>query len=59
MRSVLKMEVPGTTDVVGTVKVATAIDHLRNNRVEYLLLIIVSHFLGITEVVISQIHGVC
>lgn len=53
------MEVPGTSEIVQTAKVATALDHLRQNRIEYLLLIIVSHFLGITDIVLSRINGVC
>jgi hypothetical protein len=59
MRSVLNVEVPVTSDLVPAVKVATALDHLKNNRIEYLLLLIVSHFLGITDIVISKISGVC
>ncbi len=45
--------------VVNSAKVATALSHLKNNRIEYLLLLIVSHFLGITEIVLSRINGVC
>jgi hypothetical protein len=59
MRSGLKMEVPSAAEVVPTVKFATAMSHIKNNRIELLLLLIVSHFLGITDIVISQIHGVC
>lgn len=59
MRSVLDMDVPSTSDIVQTAKVGTALEHLRQNRIEYLLLLIVSHFLGITDVVLSRINGVC
>ncbi len=54
------MTIPATTEsVVNTAKVATALSHLKANRIEYLLLLIVSHFLGITEIVLSRINGVC
>ena len=41
------------------VKVATALDHLKNNRIEYLLVLILSHFLGITDKLIAHANGVC
>jgi hypothetical protein len=40
-------------------KVATAMDHLRNNRIEYLVLLVFSHMLGITDLAISKASGVC
>jgi len=48
-----------TETVVTTTKVLTALDHLKNNRIEYLLVLILSHFLGITEKLISHANGVC
>jgi len=54
------MTIPATTEsIVKTAKVASALKHLSENRIEYLLLLIVSHFLGITEIVLSRINGVC
>lgn len=54
------MTIPQTTEtIVATAKVATALDHLKNNRIEYLLVLIISHFLGITEILINHAHGVC
>ena len=47
------------TTVTNGVKVATAIDHLRNNRIEYLLVLILSHFLGLTERLLNHASGVC
>lgn len=47
------------TSVTSGVKVATAIDHLKNNRIEYLLVLILSHFLGITDKLIAHANGVC
>ena len=48
-----------TETIVATTKAATALDHLKNNRIEYLLVLILSHFLGITEKVFSHATGVC
>jgi len=41
------------------VKVATAIDHIKNNRIEYLILLVITHMLGLTAVVIEKASGVC
>jgi len=48
-----------TETIVATTKVATAMDHLKNNRIEYLLVLILSHFLGITDKLVSHATGVC
>jgi hypothetical protein len=51
-----------TTAVDGAMKVgrlAIAMDHLRNNRIEYLVLLVFSHMLGITDLAISHASGVC
>ena len=45
--------------VVTGVKTATAINHLRENRVEYLILLVLSHMLGFTSVFIEKAQGVC
>ena len=55
------IEVDGTA-VDGAMKVgrlAIAMDHLRNNRIEYLVLLVFSHMLGLTELAISKASGVC
>jgi len=60
MRRVLKMNPPIETDtVISSIRVASALDHLKNNRIEYLMVILISHFLGITDIVMSQLNGVC
>jgi len=51
------MEIPQTA--ASTVKVASAMDHIKNNRIEYLLLLILTHFLGITDKVLNYGAGVC
>jgi hypothetical protein len=53
------MTIQTTDTIVQTAKVATAIDHLKNNRIEYLLVLILSHFMGITDLVIARASGVC
>jgi len=55
------MTVPqATTEVITSgVKVASAITHVKNNRIEYLVLLVLSHMLGFTGVVIDKAAGVC
>ena len=48
-----------TDTAVSTVKVASALDHLKNNRIEYLLLMLVCHFIGVTDSLINYGAGVC
>lgn len=50
---------PATETVVNTTKVLTALDHLKNNRIEYLMVLILSHFLGVTDKLIAHASGVC
>jgi hypothetical protein len=50
---------PATETITSGVKVATALDHLKNNRIEYLLAILISHFLGLTDMLLNHVHGVC
>lgn len=38
---------------------SAAVDHLRNNRIEYLLLMGILHIVGATNKVYSQVSGVC
>ena len=51
--------IPETETIVTTTKVVTALDHLKNNRIEYLLVLILSHFLGVTDLLLSHVSGVC
>lgn len=50
---------PSTETIVTATKVTTALDHIKNNRIEYLMVLILSHFLGITDKLLSHAHGVC
>ncbi len=45
--------------VVQTTKMAMVIDHLKNNRIEYLVLILFSHVLGLTSKAAEHVSGVC
>ena len=54
------MNPPIETDaIIPGVKVASAFNHIKNNRIEYLMVLMISHFLGITDIVLSQVNGVC
>jgi hypothetical protein len=45
--------------VVTTGKYASIISHIKNNRIEYLVLAVLAHLVGITDKIISQTNGVC
>lgn len=50
------------TTVDGAVKaarMAAVMNHLRNNRIEYLVLLVFSHMLGLTDLAINRASGVC
>jgi len=51
--------IPETETIVTSTKVVTALDHIRNNRIEYLLALLLSHFLGLTDLLLSHTSGVC
>lgn len=40
-------------------KWASMIEHLRNNRIEYLLVLGILHIVGITNKAYAQVSGVC
>jgi hypothetical protein len=45
--------------IVQTSKMAMVIDHLKNNRIEYLVLVLFSHVLGLTSKAMDHASGVC
>ena len=45
--------------IVNTAKASSAVNHLKNNRIEYLLVLILSHFLGLTGLLLDKASGVC
>ena len=44
---------------IATSKMAMVIDHLKNNRIEYLVLVLFSHVLGLTSKASEHVVGVC
>lgn len=40
-------------------KWASIVNHVRNNRIEYLLLVGILHLVGITNKAYAQVSGVC
>lgn len=40
-------------------KGAAALNHLRQNRIEYLVLLVFSHMLGLTDLLATKASGVC
>jgi hypothetical protein len=38
---------------------ASIVDHLKNNRIEYLLLMGILHIVGVTAKAYEQVNGVC
>lgn len=38
---------------------AMIMNHLKNNRIEYLVLVLFSHVLGLTDLAINKASGVC
>lgn len=48
-----------TETTVQMTKMAMYINHLKNNRIEYLVLGLIAHSLGLFDKLISQTQGVC
>ena len=50
------------TEIETTIAVskwATFVDHVKNNRIEYLLVMGIAHLLGLTGKAYTQLSGVC
>ena len=45
--------------IVNASKVVACIDHIRNNRIEYLLIIAIGHLVGATSFLADKAAGVC
>jgi len=54
---------PETAAAVDTVKDAVTarslLIHLRENRIEYLLVVLAAHLLGVSDRILAQVSGVC
>lgn len=54
------MTSPETIDTcVKVTKGAAALNHLKQNRIEYLVILVFSHMLGLTDLVLNRASGVC
>lgn len=45
--------------VVEVSKWTSLVSHIKNNRIEYLVLVLMAHTLGLTQRVLDQTNGVC
>jgi hypothetical protein len=45
--------------VKDAVTTASVLNHLKNNRLEYLLTIGILHLIGVSDLVIARVSGVC
>jgi len=51
---------PVSTETACTIgKGAMALNHLMKNRIEYLVLVLFSHVLGLTDLALTKASGVC
>ena len=45
--------------IIETTKWASLLSHVKANRIEYLVLVAITHMLGLTTKLYSQVEGVC
>ena len=50
---------PATEAAVQVSKVVVLLDHIKNNRIEYLLLLALGHLVGATSMIAERAAGVC
>lgn len=52
---------PATTTeaAIAVSKIVVVLDHLKNNRIEYLILVAIGHLVGATAFVSEKAAGVC
>lgn len=50
---------PAAQDVIATSKWIAFCDHIKNNRIEYILVLGVSHLMGLTSSAYEKVSGVC
>jgi hypothetical protein len=46
-------------DAIGVSKFAIAINHVKNNRIEYLVLMLLAHMIGLTSKAAEHASGMC
>ena len=59
MRSVLEMVAPETETVQRAATLASALNHLKENRIEYMVLTILLYATGLGSTLLTQAQGVC
>jgi dsRNA-specific ribonuclease len=47
------------TTVKTAITAASVMNHVKNNRLEYIGLIILGHLLGLSDRLLAQLNGVC
>ena len=50
---------PSVETTVTAGKYASIISHIKNNRIEYLVLAVLAHAVGLTDKILQQTSGVC
>ena len=50
---------PITEAAVTSAKMLVVLDHIKNNRIEYLILVAIGHFVGATAFLAEKASGVC
>ncbi len=45
--------------VKNTITASSILSHLKNNRLEYLGMVILAHLLGVSDRILGQLTGVC
>ena len=45
--------------VIETGKWASIVSHIKNNRIEYLVLAVLAHAVGLTDRILQETNGVC
>lgn len=45
--------------VTEAVSAASVLNHIKNNRLEYLLCVGILHLLGVSDLLITKVSGVC
>jgi hypothetical protein len=53
------MNMTGIKEVAEVGRYAMLMNHLKNNRIEYLLCVGILHLVGITNKAYAQVQGVC
>ena len=46
-------------DVIAASKFAIAMNHIKNNRIEYLIVMLLAHMVGLTSKAAEHASGVC